>query len=66
MVEQHDEFDPEKAVATYREVIAHLKTQSAEPGKQEFRGIAIRLRKQWKDWQGEDSLHEMAFVETGE
>jgi hypothetical protein len=24
---------------------------------------AIRLRLEWKDWQGEDSLHEMAFGE---
>jgi hypothetical protein len=29
--------------------------------KAEVREAAKRLRDRWKDWQGEDSLHEMAF-----
>ena len=30
-------------------------------GRAEYRRIAQRPRRQWSDWQGEDSLHEMAF-----
>ena len=63
---QVEDFDTEKTVAQYREVIARLESATTEPGAEEFRGIAIRLRTKWKDWQGEDSLHEMAFGEPEE
>jgi hypothetical protein len=56
-------FDPENAVATYREVMAQLEAQATDLGRDEFRAIALRLRQQWTEWQGEDSLHEMAFGE---
>ena len=29
-------------------------------------GVAKRLRDRWKNWQGEDSLHAMAFAEPQE
>jgi hypothetical protein len=56
-------FDPEHAVATYRKTIAARDEQTAEPGWIEFNAIVQRLRREWKEWQGEDSLHEMAFGE---
>jgi hypothetical protein len=55
------EFDPEAAVARYRRVIAQLETEPSVMGQHELRGIAKRLRERWIDWQGEDSLHAMAF-----
>jgi hypothetical protein len=37
-----------------------------ELAKAEFDRIAQRHRDSWKEWQGEDSLHEMAFGEPDE
>ena len=59
-------FDAERAVATYRDVIAQRDAEATEPGKAEFQEIAMRFRLAWKTWQGEDSLHEMAFGEPVE
>ena len=56
-------FDPEQAVATYRQVIAHLECATTDERRAEFRGIAQRLCRQWKELQGEDSLHAMSFGE---
>ena len=56
-------FDPELAVADYRRVIASLNAATSEVDRYEHRTIAARLRVEWKTWQGEDSLHEMAFGE---
>ena len=58
-------FDPEKAVAKYRRVIAQ-RDAATGPGRAEFETIIKRLRKEWKDWQGEDCLHETAFGEPEE
>jgi hypothetical protein len=58
-----DNFDPELAVADYRRVMAQLNAATSEVDKFEFRTIATRMRVEWKAWQGEDSLHEMAFGE---
>jgi hypothetical protein len=60
------EFDPEKAVADYRRVIARRDEETTAEGKAEFDAIAKRMRAAWKDWQGEDSLHEMAFGEPAD
>ena len=59
-------FDAERAVAIYRDVIAKRDQETTELGKAEFQTIAKRLRASWKTWQGEDSLHEMAFGEPVE
>jgi hypothetical protein len=56
-------FDPEHAVATYRQVIAQRDEQTTDPSWIKFNSIVQRLRRKWKQWQGEDSLHEMAFGE---
>ena len=59
-------FDPEHAVATYRQVIGKRDEQTTDPSWIEFNSVARRLRREWKEWQGEDSLHEMAFGEPQE
>jgi hypothetical protein len=43
--------------------MAQIESATTDEGRAEFRGIAQRLRRQWKEWQGEDSLHEMSFGE---
>jgi len=43
-----------------------MSSRQAFQGQAEFRAIAQHLRDQWKAWQGEDSLHEMAFGERVE
>jgi hypothetical protein len=58
-----DTFDPTEAVAAYRRVVTQRDAARDELAKTEFDRIAQRLRDSWKEWQGEDSLHEMAFGE---
>ena len=55
------EFDAEGAVNSYREVIAWRDKQQTDLGRADCQEIADRMRKAWKERQGEDSLHEMAF-----
>jgi len=56
-------FDPTTIVDQYRSVIVQLEAERTDLGKAEFRAVAQRLRQLWTEWQGEDSLHEMAFGE---
>jgi hypothetical protein len=46
------ESNPEAFVARYREAVANLESDTV-----------AQMRQAWRDWQGEDSLHEMAFGE---
>jgi hypothetical protein len=57
------DFDPECAVKAYRRVINARDCAKTPKAKTEHNKTAKLLRKGWKDWQGEDSLHEMAFGE---
>jgi hypothetical protein len=50
----------------YRNVIAQLENAVDESRRAELQETAARLRDEWKAWQGEDSLHEMAFGEPAE
>jgi hypothetical protein len=59
-------FEPRKIVDEYRLVMAVLGAERTDLGKAEFRAVARRLRGLWAEWQGEDSLHEMAFGEPEE
>jgi hypothetical protein len=56
-------FEPASIVEQYRSVIAELEAERTDLGMAEFRAVAQRLRQLWAEWQGEDSLHEMAFGE---
>ena len=58
------EFEPEQLVDQYRDVITRLDSAADEPAKAEWQGVAKRMRQAWREWQGEDSLHEMAFGEN--
>jgi hypothetical protein len=53
-------------VAHYRHAMAELESALDEPGSQEWLSVCDRLRQQWAEWQGEDSLHEMAYGEPDE
>ena len=53
-------------IERYRDVTALRETATDALGKAEWDGVAKRLREAWRAWQGEDSLHEMAFGEPAE
>jgi hypothetical protein len=55
--------EPEQLVERYRSLIAQLEIATHDAHKDEIQQAAKRLRDRWKEWQGEDSLHEMAFGE---
>ena len=56
-------FDAAKADAEYRRVIAQRDAATTKSGRAKFGRIAVRMPQAGKEWQGEDSLHEMAFGE---
>jgi hypothetical protein len=58
------EANPESVVVRYREVIGRLEAATDAPNRFEWQEVARRMRQEWRLWQGEDSLHEMAFSET--
>ena len=58
-----DDFDAEKAVWDYRRVIKQREAARTAKRKSELAATAKRMAKAWTDWQGEDSLYEMAFGE---
>jgi hypothetical protein len=60
------EFDAAGAVAEYRRVMDNRDAATDALGKEEYDRIARILRRRWKEWQGDDSLHEMAFGEPDE
>jgi hypothetical protein len=58
-----NEREPEQIVERYRGLVAQIELAQTEPQRAELCESAARLRNRWKEWQGEDSLHEMAFGE---
>jgi len=56
-------FYAELAVAEYREMIAMRNAETTALGKADCAEIARLMRARWAAWQGEDSLHSMAFGE---
>jgi len=57
------EREPEQFVERYRSLMAQLEIATHEAHQTEVRNAARLLRERWREWQGEDSLHEMAFGE---
>jgi len=57
------EANPEATIAKYRDALGRIETAADELGRAKWQGVARRLRQKWQEWQGEDSLHEMAFGE---
>ena len=56
-------FDHERTIIDYRNAIVLQGSQCTALEKAEYEARAQSLRQAWKEWQGEDSLHEMAFGE---
>jgi hypothetical protein len=56
-------MDPEQFVERYRSLFSQLEIADHDAHKLEVGDAARRLRDRWREWQGEDSLHEMAFGE---
>jgi len=57
------EMEPETFVERYRGLISQLEIATHGTHKAEVQQAARRLRDRWREWQGDDSLHEMAFGE---
>jgi hypothetical protein len=58
-----NEMEPEQIVESYRSLISEIENAKHDSQRAYLREAAKRLRERWKEWQGEDSLHEMAFGE---
>jgi hypothetical protein len=56
-------MEPEPFVERYRGLVAQLEVARDDAHKLEIREAARRLRDRWREWQGEESLHEMSFGE---
>ncbi len=60
-------FDPAAFVEQFRQAILRRDSpETPESRRDEFEAIAKRLRERWAEWQGEDSIWEMAFGEPVE
>jgi len=59
-------FDPEKAVIAYREAVAQRDSETDKKRRSAAQATALRLRAEWKEWNGDDELHEMTFGESFE
>ena len=57
------EMEPEQFVERYRDLIGQLETTLSDAHRVEIQQAARQLRERWREWQGEDSLHDMAFGE---
>ena len=58
--------DPEQIVERYRSLIGQLEIATHDTHKAEVQQAARGLRDRWREWQGEESLHSMAFDEPEE
>jgi hypothetical protein len=56
-----EKFNPQQAVDAYRSIIARRDAETTVEGRAEYARILANLRNQWQRWQGEYTLHEMAF-----
>lgn len=54
------EFDVDKAIDEYRNATDRLETAKGE-AKKKLQADIKKMRLRWKEWQGEDRLHETAF-----
>ena len=65
----HD-FSTDAAVTAfvehYRYAVARLNKTTADASRAEWQAIVRQLRDEWRQRQGEDSLHEVAFGKPGD
>jgi hypothetical protein len=66
MTDEAEDFDAQRAVDDYRSIMYQLDAATTPEAKDKYAGMAKRAREKWAAWQGEDSLHEMAFGEPEE
>jgi hypothetical protein len=59
-------FDPEKAVIAYRQAIAKRDSETDKKKRSAAQATALRLRAEWKESNGDDELHKLAFGEPEE
>jgi hypothetical protein len=52
-------------IANYRNAVIRMLTATDESTAAEWEGVARRLHERWKDFHGDNSLHELAFNEPG-
>jgi hypothetical protein len=55
------QFDNERAMSAYRDVIERRRTNFSPEMRDLFNGIAKELRGHWRDRHGEDTLHQATF-----
>jgi hypothetical protein len=60
---QSDPVVQSRVIITYLQVLAARDAARTEKGRESFDLIALRLREAWKEWHGEDSLHDLACGE---
>jgi len=56
-------FNCNKAIAEYRRSITQRDKATNKSGRAKLEAAAVQMRQVWKEWQGEDSLHQIAFGE---
>jgi hypothetical protein len=52
-------------MANYRNAVIRMLTAADESTAAQWEGVARRLHERWRDWHGDNSLHELAFSEPG-
>jgi hypothetical protein len=65
MTDKPDTY-PIATINRYRAVIAQIEVTVDESRRAKLQETAQQLRNEWKEWQGEDSLHEMSFGKPAE
>jgi hypothetical protein len=60
------DFNPQTVVKLYRELTNERDGATTRKLRLECDRAMRGLKRFWKEWQGEDSLHEMAFGEPDE
>ena len=61
-----EDFDALAFVTEYRRIMTLRDEAISGLDRAELDAVAARMRRRWREWQGEDSLFEMAFGEPWE
>ncbi len=54
-------FNVEKVIADYRKAVAKRDSDTDKKKRSAAQATALGLRAEWKEWNGDDELYEMAF-----
>jgi hypothetical protein len=61
-----DTLHAANSVAAYRDAIRRGEATAGQSAKHEWQRVARHLRQRWKEYNGDDDLHELAFGEPPE